>query len=119
MVAEGNERVAKCSNVILELPQTIAYALFLKPLIEHGQNAVADFGWHWLFLKGGPDTFGFALGVLCLASVIWALNRRSAETIALAAFVMLTAFGLTRSHLAFDRYYPSDRSHCHALPHEC
>jgi dolichyl-phosphate-mannose-protein mannosyltransferase len=89
---------------ILDLRQTLVDVRLASPYYKLGKIRFADFGWHWLVFKGGLDTFGVPLEVLCIASVLWGLIRRRVETSALVVFVLVAAFGLTRSHLVFDRY---------------
>jgi hypothetical protein len=96
--------VAATPYVFLNFRQTIKDAIVIGRFVEKGFNQSADYGWHGLLFKGGQDTFGISLELLCIASVPWALLRRRNETDAIATFVIVVVVGLGLSHLAFDRY---------------
>jgi 4-amino-4-deoxy-L-arabinose transferase-like glycosyltransferase len=67
-------------------------------------NPYSGYGWPWLLFRAMPDGFGLGCELLFAAGLVWALARRHAGALALAAFLALACLGMTRSHYVFYRY---------------
>ncbi len=91
--------------VILDRAQTIADFAFHRGRILYGVgNQQAGFGWSWLLLRAMPDSFGYALQLVLLISLLWGLLRHKPGTLTLLTFIIIAFFGMTNSHYVFYRY---------------